>query len=97
MKYEGKYVVRMDRAGVFFGEIKEADENHIIMTNVRKLWFWAKASAVEQLAVDGEGDSENAKYTLVIEELEMYDKPIQILKCTDKAEKSLSEVPAWKM
>ena len=90
-------LVRMDRAGVFFGHIEEVDDKHIVMTNVRKIYYWAKAACVEQLAVDGEGDTRNAKYTIRVDRLMMMDKAIQIFECTDKATKSLNEVPEWKM
>lgn len=33
------YIVRADRAGVFFGEIKERSASEITMTNVRKIWY----------------------------------------------------------
>lgn len=32
-----KYIIRADRAGVFYGEIKERNGNEVTMTNVRRL------------------------------------------------------------
>ena len=52
-KYEGKYIVRCDRAGVFYGEIEGVDGNVVSMRKVRKLWMWSGAAAVEQLAKEG--------------------------------------------
>ena len=34
------YIVRCDRAGVFFGKIKERNGSEVTMTEVRKLWRW---------------------------------------------------------
>ena len=34
------YIVRCDRAGVFFGKIKERNGSEVTMTEVRKLWSW---------------------------------------------------------
>lgn len=42
------YIVRCDRAGVFFGKIKERSGSEVTMTEVRKLWSWDGACAVEQ-------------------------------------------------
>jgi hypothetical protein len=38
---KGKYVIlRSDRAGVFFGVLKEKNDQEVTMTNVRKLHYW---------------------------------------------------------
>ena len=50
MKNNQDYIVRCDRAGVFFGKIKERNGSEVTMTEVRKLWNWDGACAVEQLA-----------------------------------------------
>ena len=34
------YIVRSDRAGVFFGKIAGRDGDSVTMTDVRKLWYW---------------------------------------------------------
>ena len=36
-----KVIVRSDRAGVFFGEIKERNGGEATMVNVRRLWYWS--------------------------------------------------------
>lgn len=90
------YIVRANEAGVFFGEIKERDHDEVIMMNVRKLWYWDGAAAVEQLAVDGVSKPKNCQFTVVVDEM-VIANPIQIIPCTDKAYKSLSGVPVWKV
>lgn len=35
---EQNYIVRADRAGVFFGKIKERNGDEITMTDVRRIW-----------------------------------------------------------
>ncbi len=89
------YVVRTNRAGVFFGKIKEASHDEITMTEVRKLWHWEGACAVEQLAIDGTSKSHKCNFTVVVPEMTIAD-PIQIIPCTEKATKSLSGVDIWK-
>lgn len=93
MKTENYYIVRTDRAGVFFGQIKEKKENSVVMTDVRKIHYWDGAAAVEQIATDGVNDS--SRLTVVIPEMEI-DKWIQIIPCTDKATNNLKNQKEWK-
>ncbi len=55
MENETYYIVRADRAGVFFGKIKEKTATSVVMTDVRKIYYWAGANAVEQISQDGVG------------------------------------------
>ena len=89
------YIVRTDRAGVFFGKIKKASKDEVVMTDVRKLWYWDGACAVEQLALEGTRKPRNCKFTVVIPEMAIA-SPIQIIPCTDKAVESISGVAVWK-
>ena len=91
---EQKYIVRTDRAGVFFGEIVERTEHEIHMKNVRKLWYWDGACAVEQLAMDGTKKPTGCKFTVIVHEMVIAD-PIQIIPCPENAAKSLSGVKVW--
>lgn len=92
---EQYYIVRCDRAGVFFGQIKERTENEVVMTNVRKLWYWDGACAVEQLAVDGTTKPKSCQFTVTVDEMSVMN-PVQIIPCTDKAVKSIKAVAEWK-
>nr|DAH49133.1 MAG TPA: hypothetical protein [Caudoviricetes sp.] len=89
------YVVRCAQAGVFFGGIKERKGDEVTMTNVRKLWYWDGACAVEQLAVDGTKKPSECKFTVMVSEM-VLTGVIQILCCTDKAAESLAAVREWK-
>ena len=95
MKNNTYYIVRCDRAGVFFGRIKERSEKEVVMEDVRKLWYWDGACAVEQLAAEGTMKPENCQFTGTVSEMSVMD-PIQIIPCTDEAAKIIREVPAWK-
>ena len=89
------YVVRCAQAGVFFGQIKERNGDEVTMTNVRKLWYWDGACAVEQLAVDGTKKPHDCEFTVMVSEM-VLTGVIQILACTDKAAESLAAVREWK-
>lgn len=88
------YIVRTNRAGVFFGKIKEQSKDEVTMTDVRKIWHWDGACAVEQLAIDGTKKPHNCNFTVVVPEMTVAE-PIQIIPCTDKAVESLSRVEVW--
>lgn len=89
------YIIRGDRSGVFFGQIADRNGEEVELRNVRKLWYWDGACAVEQLAVDGVTNPSDCKFTVVVPEMIVTDA-IQILPCSDKAAKILGEVKAWK-
>jgi hypothetical protein len=88
------YIVRTNRAGVFFGKIKEANKDEVTMTDVRKIWHWEGACAVEQLAMDGTKKPSGCSFTVIVPEMTVLE-PIQIIPCTDKATESLSGVAVW--
>lgn len=93
--YEGKYIVRATDAGVFYGDIKQREGNVVTMTNVRKLWYWDGASAVEQIALEGVKKPDNCKFTVTVDEMEIFD-PTQIIRCTDAAIASIEAVREWR-
>ena len=90
-----KYIVRTDRAGVFYGEIKERSHDEVTMKNVRKLWHWNGACAVEQLAMEGVKRPDDCQFTVIVPEM-VIAAPIQIIEATELACKSIEAVKEWK-
>lgn len=90
-----KYIVRCDRAGVFYGEVAKREGQDVTMRNVRKLWYWDGACAVEELAVNGTCAPGKCKFTVTVEEMTVMNA-VQLIPCTDKAVKSLDAVKEWK-
>lgn len=95
IRSDSMFIVRSDRAGVFFGKITGRSGDTVTMADVRKLWYWAGACAVEQLAMDGTSAPGDCKFTVTVPEMEVLGA-IQIIPCTDKAAASLSGVKAWR-
>ena len=62
---EDWYIIRADRAGVFFGHIAERDGDEVTMTDVRRIWYWDGAASLSQLAVDGVSKPKNCKFTVL--------------------------------
>ena len=90
-----KYIVRCDRAGVFYGEIEERTGKEIKMRNVRCIWYWDGAATLLQLAAEGTTNPNNCKFTMTIDSLVVLDA-IEIIPCTDRAIKSIEAVQEWK-
>jgi len=94
-KAKAKYIVRTLHAGVFFGEIAGSRGLAVNMRNVRKIWSWHGACAVEELAKSGVQHVEGTKLTVQIQDMVVFN-PIQIIPCTKEAVASLERVPEWK-
>lgn len=90
------YIVRADRAGVFFGHIKERDGSEVTLTECRRLWFWDGAASLSQMAVDGVKKPENCKFTVTVDEMTVLGV-IEMIPCTDAAVENIKAVPEWKM
>lgn len=92
---EQKYIVRADSAGVFFGEIESRTGSEVTMRNVRRIWRWEGANSLSQLAVDGTRAGNMCKFSVAVESMTILGV-IEIIPCTAKATKSISEVPEWR-
>lgn len=93
---EQYYIVRCDRAGVFAGNIKERNGREVTMTNARRLWKWSGANTLSDLAVVGTENPGACRFTLEVPEIILLEA-IEIIPCTAVAEKSIREVPVWKL
>ena len=92
---ERYYIIRCTNAGVFFGQIKERGNNEVTLTNVRKIWYWSGAAAVEQLAMTGPRNGADCKITIEVPEMTVME-PIQIIPCTDEARETIQRIAVWK-
>lgn len=91
-----KVIVRTERAGVFFGDIKERKGQEVVMSNVRRLWYWDGAASLSQLATEGTSKPKNCKFTVSVEEMTIFGV-IEIIPCTESAITSISKVPVWRV
>ena len=89
------YIVRGDRSGVFFGNIKERNGREVEMENVRRLWYWEGACSLSELAQKGTVLPEKCKFTVTVSECLILDA-IEILTCSKEAINSIKGVKEWK-
>lgn len=92
-----KVIVRCNRAGVFFGTLKEFDHNtrEATLTDCRRIWYWDGAASISQLATEGTTRPGNCKFTVSVPEMVVMDV-IELIPCSDAATKIIEEVPVWK-
>ncbi len=90
-----KVIIRGDRSGVEFGELVEHKGREVILKDARRIWFWAGAVSLSQLAKDGTTNPSSCKFTVTVDSITILDA-IEIIPCTDKAIKSIEDVEVWK-
>ena len=90
-----KVIIRADRAGGFFGTLKEKAGSEVTLTDCRRLWYWPGPASISQLAVEGTVRPNDCKFTLVVPIITILGV-IEIIPCTDKAAKSIENVAVWK-
>lgn len=93
---EQYYIVRADRAGVFFGHIKERNGSEVTMTDVRRIWHWDGAASLSQLAMEGVKKPQNCQFTVVVPEMTILGV-IECIPCSDDAVSCIKKVPIWKV
>lgn len=94
-KVKKKYVIcRTSSAGVFAGNLEYRKGQEVILTNARRLWRWAGAASLSQLATDGTSNPAECKFPCEVSRVELL-QAIEILDVTTKAENSIKGVPVW--
>lgn len=90
-----KYIIRCDRAGVFYGEIAERRGDDADLVNARCLWYWDGAASLLQLANEGVKAPQNCQFTVTVPSMTVLGV-IEIIPCTKEAVESIEGVPVWK-
>lgn len=93
------YIIRTYSAGVFFGNIKSLKGTECVVTNCRRLWSWAGAASLSQLAIDGTKNPNGCKFTMTITDEDGVYLPqsVEVIPCTEDAVNSINSVKAWKI
>jgi len=95
-KEDRRYViVRTCSAGVFAGEFISRNGREVVLDNARRLWMWAGAASLSQLAMEGTSKPNECKFPCEVSKVELLEV-IEILEVTEKAKNSIKNVPIWK-
>lgn len=84
-------IIRTYSAGVHAGYVKERNGKEVVLVNARRLWRWAGAFTLSELAFKGVSKPDECKFSIEIPEI-ILTEAIEIIPCTEKAHGSIKEV-----
>jgi hypothetical protein len=89
-------IVRTYSAGVFAGYIESREGQEVVVRQARRIYYWDGAASLSQLAIDGTSKPQNCKFPEAVDKVTLL-QAIEIIPCTEKAQKSIQDVSVWKM
>jgi hypothetical protein len=88
-------IVRTYSAGVFAGYLEKREGQEGILKQARRIWYWDGAASLSQLAMEGTSKPQNCKFPCAVDRIELTNI-IEVIYCTEKAQKNIAEVKIWK-
>lgn len=91
----GQYVlVRTYSAGVFAGILHYKEGDEVEMHDARRIWYWAGAASLSQLAEEGIKKPNDCKFPTPVKQI-ILQNVIEIATMTPNARLSIESVPVW--
>lgn len=87
-------IVRTYSAGVFAGNLISRNGKEVELRNARRIWYWAGAASLSQLAMEGTSRPDECKFPCPVDRV-VLTEAIEILDVTPRAEASIKAVPVW--
>lgn len=84
-------IIRTYSAGVHAGYVKSRKGKEVLLLNSRRLWRWAGAFTLSEMAVNGVAKPDECKFATTIPEV-VLTEAIEIISCTETARASLEGV-----
>ena len=84
-------IIRTYSAGIHAGFVKERNGKEVTLLQARRLWQWAGAFTLSEIALNGVGKPDECKFAVTVPEITLTEA-IEIIPCTDKAYNSITEV-----
>lgn len=92
----GSYVlVRTYSAGVFAGTLESRDGQEVTLVNARRIWYWAGAASLSQLALEGTSKPQECKFPVEVPRV-LLTQAIEIIPVSEQARASIAAVPVWR-
>ena len=89
-------MVRTYSAGVFAGYVESRDGKEATLRQARRIWYWAGAASLSQLAMEGTNKPEECKFPCEVDKV-ILTEVIEIIPMTERARQSIAEVSVWKV
>ena len=93
-KMSNYVIVRTFSAGVFAGYLESRSGREVVLTNARRLWYWAGAASLSEMAMRGTKLPAECKFPVAVDRVLLLEA-IEILDCTEAAKISIEGVPVW--
>ena len=87
-------MVRTYSAGVFVGTMESRNGREVVLANARRIWYWAGAASLSELATRGTSKPEQCKFPMPMRRV-VLTEAIEIISVTPAAYKSIKGVPVW--
>lgn len=87
-------MVRTYSAGVFAGYVESRNGKEVVLRNARRIWRWAGAASLSQLATDGTSNPDECKFPVAVDKVTLTDA-VEIIQITSKAKESIEGVSVW--
>jgi hypothetical protein len=81
---------------VFVGTLVKISGREVFLEDARRLWRWLGATECCQLAVEGVKKPKECKFPLTVPEVHLLEA-VEIHPLSKEADKSIREVPVWKI
>lgn len=89
-------IVRTYSAGVFAGRLVAREGKEVTLRAARRLWYWAGAASLSQLAQSGTSQPGECKFPEPVDEV-VLTEAIEILRVTPAGRASIEAVPVWRV
>ena len=87
-------MVRTNSAGVFAGYVERREGQEATLRKARRIWYWAGAASLSQLAMEGTSKPEECKFPCAVDTV-ILTGVIEIIPTTTQAKESIAGVPVW--
>jgi hypothetical protein len=87
-------IVRGRDFGVFAGTLIKKTDSEVTLRDARRLWFWAGAASLSELAQKGTSKPNECKFPCTVDVITL-NGWIEIIDVTDAAKASIGNVKEW--
>lgn len=88
-------IIRGRDSGVQFGKLIARNGQEVKLANARRIWFWAGAASLSEMAVSGVKRPAECKFSVPVSEIEILDA-IEVIQCSQEAVVNIQAVPEWR-
>ena len=89
-------MIRTYSAGVHCGYLKERNGKEVTLLDSIRIWKWAGAASLSQLAMEGTNNPSDCKFAMPITTSLILTEAIEIIEMTETAKQSIQKVQSWK-